>query len=179
MFKNLSTSLIVRGVAAIALGIIAIVWPDITVGAFVFVFAVFAFADAFGQGARAFSSDSAGPVFGHLLLALIDIAAGVVAIAWPGITAYALVIWVGIWAVVSGLVEVGLAFYQDETAGERAMWFVAGALSVVFGVLVFAHPDAGAVTLALLFGFFSLALGITLVALGVDARRTGHDLAQI
>ena len=105
MFKNLSTSLIVRGVAAIALGIIAIVWPDITVGAFVFVFAVFAFADAFGQGARAFSSDSAGPVFGHLLLALIDIAAGVVAIAWPGITAYALVIWVGIWAVVSGLVE--------------------------------------------------------------------------
>ena len=60
-----------------------------------------------------------------------------------------------------------------------AMWFVAGALSVVFGVLVFAHPDAGAVTLALLFGFFSLALGITLVALGVDARRTGHDLAQI
>jgi uncharacterized membrane protein HdeD (DUF308 family) len=179
MFKHLSSSLIARGIVAIGLGLIAIIWPNITVGAFVFVFAVFAFADAFGQGAQAFSSENAGPVFGHLLLALIDIAAGVVAIAWPGITAYALVIWVGIWAVVSGVVEVGIAFQGGETAGERALWLIAGALSVVFGIVVFANPNAGAVTLALLFGFFSLALGITEVALGVDARRTGQDLAQI
>ena len=179
MFKNLSTSLIFRGVVAIALGLIAIIWPNITVGAFVFVFAVFAFADAIGQGAQAFSSETAGPVFGHLLLAGIDIAAGIVAIAWPGITAYALVIWVGIWAVASGVIEIGIAFQQGEDAGERALWLIAGALSVIFGVVVFANPDAGAVTLALLFGFFSLALGITEVALGLDARHTGQDLARI
>src|SRR5689334_468612 len=64
MFRDLSTSLIIRGVVAIALGVVSIVWPNITVGAFVIVFAIYAFWDAFMQGGLAFSSATAGPVFG-------------------------------------------------------------------------------------------------------------------
>jgi uncharacterized membrane protein HdeD (DUF308 family) len=179
MFRDLSKTLIVRGVLAVGLGIASIVWPDITVGAFVILFAVFAFTNALTQGAMAFSSAKAGSVFGHLLLALLDIAAGVVALAWPGITAYALVIWVGAWAIVTGAVEVGMAFREGEAAGERALWVIAGVLSILFGGVVFAHPRAGALTLALLFGFFSLALGIAEVMLGVDARRTGKTLSSV
>jgi uncharacterized membrane protein HdeD (DUF308 family) len=52
--------------------------------------------------ARAFGSRSAGPVFGHLLPALIDLAAGVVALVWPGPTAFVLVIIVAAWALVGG-----------------------------------------------------------------------------
>ena len=176
MFKNLSTSLIVRGVAAIALGIIAIVWPNITVGAFVFVFAVFAFADAFGQGARAFSSDSAGPVFGHLLLGLISLAAGVVAVIWPAPTALVLVLVIGAWAVIGGLVEFVTGFGHGEAAGTRAMFILTGLVSVAFGVLLFARPNVGAVTLALLFGLFSLIYGICEITLGAQLRRTGRTL---
>ncbi len=68
-------------------GIIAIAWPGVTVLALVILFAVYAFIDAGLQTARAFSSGTAGPVFGHLLLALIDLAAGVIALVWPGPTA--------------------------------------------------------------------------------------------
>jgi uncharacterized membrane protein HdeD (DUF308 family) len=77
MFKSTSTSMIWIGIAAIIAGIIALV----------ILFAVYAFSDAILQGSRAFNSDNAGPVVGHLLLGLIDIAAGVVAIVWPGPTA--------------------------------------------------------------------------------------------
>ena len=62
----------------------------------IILFAVYAFIDAGFQAMRAFSSPAAGPVFGHLLLALIALAAGVVALVWPGPTALVLV--VGIWA---------------------------------------------------------------------------------
>ena len=87
MLKSLnstSTSLILLGILAVIVGIIAIAWPSVTILALVILFAVYAFMDAGLQAARAFSSRSAGPVFGHLLLALISLAAGVVALAWPG-----------------------------------------------------------------------------------------------
>lgn len=176
MLRDLSKTLIVRGLLAIGLGIVAIVWPSITVWGFVIVFAVFAFTDAVFQSARAFSSASAGPVAGHLLLALLDIAAGVVALVWPEITAYALVIWVGAWAIATGVVEVAIAFLQGETAGERTAWAIAGGLSIVFGGVVFAHPRAGALALALVFGFFALSLGISTVWLGIDARKTDNRM---
>ena len=83
MFKSTSTSLILLGVLAIIAGIIAIAWPSVTVLALVLLFAVYAFIDAGLEAVRAFSSRTAGPVFGHLLLGLISLAAGVVAVVWP------------------------------------------------------------------------------------------------
>src|ERR1700752_1927903 len=98
MLKPASTSLILPGVLAVIIGIVAIVWPGVTILALVILFAVYAFMDAGLQSVRAFSGRAAGPVIGHLLLALIDLAAGVVALVWPGPTAFVLVLVVGIWA---------------------------------------------------------------------------------
>src|SRR4051795_10397578 len=81
---SLSASLRWRGLLAIVIGIVSVAWPGITVGAFVVLFALFAFMSAFSDGARAFASDRAGPVVGWLLLALLSLAAGVVALVWPG-----------------------------------------------------------------------------------------------
>ncbi|MGO9559457.1 MAG: DUF308 domain-containing protein, partial [Acidimicrobiales bacterium] len=83
MLKSLSTSFIVRGLLALVVGVVALAWPGVTLLALVVVFAVFAFIAAGLQALQAFSSRTAGPVFGHLLLGLIDIAAGVIALAWP------------------------------------------------------------------------------------------------
>src|SRR5258707_152654 len=97
MFKSLSTSLILRGVLAVIVGIVAIAWPGVTILALVILFAVYAFMDAGIEAARAFSGRTAGPVAGHLLLSLIDLAAGIIAIIWPGPTALVLVIVGGVW----------------------------------------------------------------------------------
>ena len=69
MFKSRSTSLILLGVLAIIVGILALAWPGITILALVILFAIYAFIAAGLQTARAFASATAGPVFGHLLLA--------------------------------------------------------------------------------------------------------------
>src|SRR6266567_3037279 len=121
MFKSVSTSLILRGVLAIIVGIIALAWPGVTILALVILFAVYAFIAAGLQAMRAFSSRSAGPVLGHLLLALVDLAAGVIALVWPKPTALVLVIVVAAWALVGGFFEVFAAFGSGETAGTRAL----------------------------------------------------------
>ena len=164
MLKSLSTSLIVRGLLAVAVGIVALAWPGITVLALVIVFAIYAFIAAGMEAVKAFSSERAGPVMGHLLLGLVDVGAGVIALAWPGPTALVLVLLVGAWAMVAGLVEIYAGFEVGESAGTRALFFVSGLVSIAFGIVLFARPGVGAVTLALLFGLFNLVYGISAIA---------------
>ena len=127
----------------------------------------------------AFSSRTAGPVFGHLILGLVDIGAGVVALAWPGPTALVLVLLVAGWAIVTGLLEVFAAFGADEEAGTRAMFILGGLVSVAFGVVLFARPDMGALSLALLFGLFNLIAGSSMLVRGIDLRRTDATLHSL
>ena len=176
MFKSLSTSLILRGILAVAVGIMALAWPGVTVLALVILFAVYAFIAAGTEAMRAFSSTSAGPVIGHLLLGLVDLAAGVIAVIWPGPTALVLVLIVGIWAVVGGVFEFFAAFKADETAGTRALYILGGLVSVAFGVVLFAHPNIGALTIALLFGMFNLIYGVWQFVAGIELRETGKIL---
>ena len=179
MFKSSSTNLILLGVLAIVVGIIALAWPGVTILALIILFAVYAFIDAGLQAMRAFSSPTAGPVAGHLLLALIALAAGVIAIVWPGPTALVLVLVVGIWAFVGGIMEIAAAFGAGETAGTRALFVLSGLVSVALGVVLFARPGVGAVTLALLFGLFSLIYGVSQIVSGVQLRRTGKTLRAV
>ena len=179
MFKSTSTSLILLGVLGVIIGIIAIAWPGVTIAALVILFAIYAFIGAGLQAMRAFSSRTAGPVFGHLLLALIDLAAGVVALVWPGPTALVLVLVVGIWAFVASFAEIAAAFGSGETAGTRAMFIVTGLISIAFGVVLSARPSIGAVTLALLFGLFSMIYGVSEIVAGVQMRRTGKTLHSV
>ena len=179
MLKSASTSLILLGVLAVIIGIVAIAWPGVTILALVILFAVYAFADAGMQGVRAFSSRAAGPVVGHLLLGLIDLAAGVIALAWPAPTAFVLVIVVAAWALVGGVAEVFAGFASGETAGTRAMFIVAGLVSVAFGIVLFARPDVGAVTLALLFGLYSMIYGFSQITAGVQLRQVGTSVRSL
>ena len=177
--KSSSTSLILIGVLAIIVGIIALAWPNVTVLALVYLFAIYAFIDAGLQAMRAFSSRTAGPVFGHLFLGLIDLAAGVIALVWPGPTALVLVLIIGIWAFVGGFFEIFAAFQAGETAGTRALFILGGLVSILFGVVLFARPGVGAVTLALLFGLFSIIYGVSQITMGVELRHTGKTLHSV
>jgi uncharacterized membrane protein HdeD (DUF308 family) len=179
MLKSPSTSLIARGILAVIIGIIALAWPSVTVLALVILFAMYAFIAAGLQAARAFSSAKAGPVFGHLLLGLADLAAGAIALAWPGPTALVLVLIVGVWAITAGLTEFFAAFASGEPAGTRAMSILGGLASAAFGVVLCARPGIGAVTLALLFGLFNLIAGTWMLVQGIELRRTGKTLHSI
>jgi hypothetical protein len=56
------------------------------------------------------------------------------------------------------------------------MFILAGLVSIAFGVVVAARPGIGAVTLALLFGLYSLFYGVSLIVTGIQGR--GSDQSQ-
>jgi uncharacterized membrane protein HdeD (DUF308 family) len=179
MLKSVSTSLILRGVVALGVGVVALAWPGVTVLSLVILFAIYAFMAAGLEAVRAFSSRTAGPVVGHLLVGLVDIAAGVVALAWPGPTALVLVLVVAGWAVLTGVLEIYAAFAPGEEADTRAIFVLGGLVSVAFGIVLFARPTMGAISLALVFGLFNLIAGSWLLARGIELRRTDAKLHSL
>jgi uncharacterized membrane protein HdeD (DUF308 family) len=179
MLSSLSGNLTLRGVLAIIVGLVAVFWPGITLSAFVVLFAVFAFMDGGLRATRAFASSGGGAVVGNLLLAVFDAAIGVAALVWPNITILTMVLIVGIWAVVVGCLEIFGAFAEDEPAGLRAYLIIAGLVSIALGLVMFTTPDFGALSLALLFGFFSLTYGITQVVMGQELRRGGKTVESV
>jgi uncharacterized membrane protein HdeD (DUF308 family) len=179
MLKSVSTSMILRGALALAVGLVALAWPGVTVVSLVILFALYAFLAAGLEAARAVASRSAGPVAGHLLVGAVNLAAGALALAWPGPTALVLVLVVAGWAVLTGVLEVYAALAPGEDAGTRARFALGGLVSVAFGIVLFARPTMGAISLALLFGLFNLTAGSWLLSRGVELRRSDTKLRSL
>jgi uncharacterized membrane protein HdeD (DUF308 family) len=179
MLKSLSSSLILRGILGVAVGVIALAWPGVTVYALVILFATLAFVGAGQEATQAFSSRTARPVIRHLVLGLTDVVAGVMALVWPAPTALVLVLIVASWAVVGGLLQLYGGFRSGEIAGTRAAFILGGLATIAFGVALLARPDMGAVALALLFGMFNLIYGAWQFSLGNELRQTGKILRAV
>jgi uncharacterized membrane protein HdeD (DUF308 family) len=179
MLRSLSSSLLVRGLLGVAVGIVALAWPAVTVYALVVLFAVLAFTGAGQEAVQAFRGRTARPVLQHLLLGLIDVAAGVVALVWPTPTAVVLVLIVAGWAVAGGVLQLYAAFRAEEIAGTGAAFILGGLVTIAFGIALFAHPDMGALALALLFGMYNLIYGAGQFCLGIELRQTGQTLRVV
>lgn len=164
--------LFVRGAAAIAFGILAFIWPDITLLALVLLFGVYALVDGIATLVLALRSRRPRntSLWALVLIGILGIAAGVIAFIWPGITAVALLAIVAAWSIATGVLEVIAAVrLRKEIDGEWLLG-LAGVLSIVFGVLLVARPAAGLLALVWLVGIYAILAGILYIALGLRLR---------
>ncbi|UFR00098.1 HdeD family acid-resistance protein [Streptomyces sp. Go40/10] len=172
MRRQLMWMLVLRGAAALLFGIAALVWPGVTVLALALLFGVYALVDGVALLAGALRKEGdKGHRLAHAVGGVLGIAAGVITIAWPGVTALALVTLVGAWAVITGISEIWAAVHFRREAHHEWLLFLAGAASVVAGVLLWARPDVGAITVAQIIGIYALISGA--LALGTARRLHG------
>lgn len=172
--------LAIRGVAALAFGVLAFVWPASAIGALVLLFGFYAFVDAGLAIATALHRAAAHERWGGMLLeGVLGILAGIAAFIVPGITTVALVYVVGFWAILTGLAEIAASMHLRREAHGEWTLSVIGVLSVVFGGILIAAPLLGAVAVvwwiaayALVFGALLLSLAIRLRAYGTRAPHT-------
>jgi len=168
----------VKGALAIAFGVVLLAWPAPTVLAVVLTFATFTVVNgvyALVDGAKAPRGERAWPVF----QGVVDIAAGLVVWAWPGITALALLYVIAGWALVKGGIEIAAAFRSDLSGEGRAVVGVLGLLTVTFGVIMIARPGAGALALISLIAALAICTGVAFVVAGYQlghARKEVRDL---
>ncbi len=165
----------IRGVVAIAIGVIAFVIPTATMLALVLVFAAYMLVDGVFAIVAAIRAARQRDRWGLLVLeGLADIAAGVVAVVWPGITVLAFVLLVAAWALVSGVLAIMAAFQLNLDHGR--WWLVFGGIaSVIYGVLLIVAPLIGALVLTWWFGAYALVFGITLLVLAFRLKARHDD----
>ena len=172
---------VVRGVAAIVFGIIAIVFPDITITALAVVFGIYAIVDAIGSFASAIGHRGADGWHraAHVLEGVVALGAGVLALVLPDLTALALVILIGVWAITSGIVEIAAAVRLRREIDNEWLLGISGLLSIIAGIIILVWPDAGALAISWLIGTYAIVFGIFFVWLGVKLRRlrpTGESI---
>ncbi|TDC65654.1 HdeD family acid-resistance protein [Actinomadura sp. GC306] len=168
-------ALAVRGAFAVLFGVVALVWPAITVWALVVLFGAFALADGVVAVLLAVRGTTGAPRGLLALSGVAGIALGIAAFGWPGITAFALLMLIAAWAVATGLLEIVAAIaLRKELRGEWA-YLLSGAISVLFGVLLFLWPVSGALAIVWLIGLFAILFGAAMVGAAFRLRRLGQE----
>jgi uncharacterized membrane protein HdeD (DUF308 family) len=162
---------ILRGVLAIAFGVLAFVSPPATIAALVILFGAWALVDGVFHIAGAIQDRSMTRTFWLALLeGIVSIIAGVLALAFPDVAALSLLLIISAWSILTGIVEIVMAIrLRKQITGE--LWLaIAGILSIVFGVLLFLFPTSGAITIVWIIGAFAIVFGIAMIALGWRLR---------
>jgi uncharacterized membrane protein HdeD (DUF308 family) len=164
--------ILLRGIASILFGIAAFVWPGLTVLALTLLYGAFAMADgilALGAAVTG-SGERSIPTWWLVVIGLLGIAAGTIAFVWPGLTAFALVIMIGAWAVAIGVMQIIGAIWLRHEIEDEWLLIAAGILSVLFGAAILLKPGAGALALAWAIGTFAILSGILLVAFALRIK---------
>jgi uncharacterized membrane protein HdeD (DUF308 family) len=164
---------LLRGVLAILFGVLAFAWPGLTVVILVTIWGIYALIDGiFGvvAGIR-------GKWTSLVVLGLLGIAAGVVALLWPGLTAITLLWILAIWIIVAGAMQISAAIrLRKEVQGEW-LWIASGVLMVGLGLLFFLRPGAGILSVTWLLGSLAIVWGILLVMLSFRLKGLKGKLA--
>jgi uncharacterized membrane protein HdeD (DUF308 family) len=172
-------ALAIRGVAAIIFGVLAFVWPGITLTALVLLFGAYAITDGiFAIIAAVNASGKARRWWLLLLEGILSIVAGVLTFILPGITALFLLYLIAFWAIVTGVFAIGTAIrLRKEITGEWLM-ALSGVASVLFGFLLLLFPGAGALALIWWIGAYAVVFGALLLGLAFRLRSRDRTIAH-
>lgn len=170
--KRVRWAIGINGVLAIAFGAVIIIWPGISLYALTIVFGAFTIASGVVSLATAISGRMKDGRGWLVLMSLTAIAVGVITLVWTDMSALALLYVIGAYAVALGIITVGGAFWLPFLdGGDRALLVLAGFVSIIFGIVMFAKPGAGALVLLALIAAFSLVRGLSELVIAVGWKR--------
>jgi uncharacterized membrane protein HdeD (DUF308 family) len=167
--------LIVRGIAAIVFGFIALVWPDITLTFLVILFGAFALFDGMAAVGAGIVEEPASEKWPLIGIGVLGIIVGIVTFLWPDITALTLLYFIAFWAIAAGISQIMAAIRLRRAIENEWMLGVSGVLSLAFGALIALFPGTGAISIVWLIGVYAMAFGFASLFLGWRLRGLGRQ----
>lgn len=157
----------IRGLLAIAFGVIALGWPGVTLLSLLLFIAAYLLVDGIFSIISAVRAPERWITL--VLQGLASLTAGIIAFAWPGITVAAFILLLAAWSVVSGVLTFASAFRLTKEHGR--VWLALGGLAqLAFGILLVAAPAVGAVVLTWWIGIYAIVFGVILLVLAFRLR---------
>lgn len=171
-------SLALRGVAAIAFGVLTLVWPSLTLWALVLLWGAFVLVDGLSLLGAVFThAPGTDDRRGWLILqGVTGIAAGVLTFIWPDITALTLLFVIAAWAFVTGVLEIVAAVRLRRVLSNEWLLGLVGVLSIAFAVGLVVAPGNGALAITWFIGWYALLAGAVRLALAWRVRRWETEL---
>ena len=168
---------LLRGIVAILFGVLAFLRPGITLEALVLLFAFWALFDGvFSLIGSIGAAEAREPWWPLVLIGLLGIAAGILTLRYPGVTALALLFVIAFWSILRGIIEIVAAVrLRDLIKGE--WWLILGGIaSIAFGVLLVMYPESGLLAVVWLLGIYAVIFGITQIMLGFRLKGMAGEL---
>lgn len=156
--------IVLRGLAALLFGLVAIFWPGISLGALVILFGAYALADGLIAMFGSSRMTAGQPQRGFMALTgIAGILIGLISIFWPEVTVVLLLYFVAAWALLFGVIEIAGSLRLRKEFGPDWPLSKGGILLVVFGLLLVIFPGAVAVVATWVIGVFALLIGVALL----------------
>lgn len=154
--------LAVRGALGILFGCLALAWPLETIWVLAIFWGAYAFVDglfALGHGWKIRHSGKS--IWPYALFGLTGLAAGVITLLWPAITALALVFVIAFWAILGGLSQIMTAIRLHKSISGEWLLGLAGLVGLIFGIIIIIRPiPEGMVMIAWFVAFYALVTGV-------------------
>ena len=169
--------LLLRGIVAIGFGVLTFASPALSLASLVLLFGGLCLADGLMAAWTAFSNRKQKEN-GWLLLigGLLGIGVGLLTIFQPAVTGLALLFYIAIWAIATGVVHVLTAIRLRQEIANEWMLILAGLASVAFGALLMARPGSGALAVLWLIASYAIVRGLLLVVLAFEVRSAAKKL---
>jgi uncharacterized membrane protein HdeD (DUF308 family) len=163
--------LLLRGLAAIAFGVIAFLWPGITLVALTYLFGIYAIVDGVAAIWAAFNLPEAGPRWWLGLSGVVSILGGIVAFIYTGITALVLLVFIAVWAIIIGVLQLYAAIQLWKVIDNDWWLILSGLLSIAFGAVLIAWPSTGALALIWTIAWFAVFFGCMFIGLAFELKK--------
>jgi uncharacterized membrane protein HdeD (DUF308 family) len=173
-------AVLLRGAVGVLFGLTTFLLPGLSISALVLLFGAFALADGILEIVSAVRDRTGdAPRWAILLRGLLGVAAGIVTIFWPGITALALLYVIAAWAILGGAFEIAAAVRLRKVIQGEWLLALSGVVSIGLGVVLMLFPGPGAIALVLWIGAYALVFGAVLIVLALRLRSWLHGKGEM
>jgi uncharacterized membrane protein HdeD (DUF308 family) len=173
------STLLWRGALSIVFGICAFVWPGNFMEVLAVAFGIYVLVDGVMAlwGAYAGKAEDRSRFF-SFAAGVVSVAVGLLALFTPTTVIRYLVLFVGIWNVYMGGLQILTAFVLRKELRDSGWQAFAGVISILFGVAIAYYWWVGVVTIAWLIGAAAMATGLILLWLGFKLRALSNRIAD-
>lgn len=162
---------ILRGILALCFGLIVLIWPGLTLEILIMLFGIYAllqgvvaFAVVFKYGKENFS-------WLILLEGIAGIAVGFFAFIWPALTAFILLVFIALWAIITGLLEIVAAIQLSKARTGEWILGLAGVISVFFGAVLLLNPSIIILAMVWMVALYAIIFGLLMMYIGIKFRK--------
>jgi uncharacterized membrane protein HdeD (DUF308 family) len=182
-FSRIWKFIAAEGILAVAFGTVLILWPDIGLSALVWIIGVYALVRGVVTGAGALLTPVAPRERRWLFLhGAVATAFGIAILAWPDISAKALLYVVAGYAIAVGVLMLASALYLPLSGGRRLLLALSGMIFAAYGAVMFIEPGEGALAQIALIASFMIVTGVTMIGFALElrelARTAKHKLER-